>query len=60
MQESISTPNVSPLPTEHLASGKVYTPPVILYELELETRAGSPLAPDGLDPLGINEPFTLP
>ncbi len=31
---------------------KPYTRPEIIHELELETRAGSPLAPvDSLDPL---------
>lgn len=35
---------------------KPYTPPQIIYELELETRAGSTLPPDGLegyDPLDL-------
>ncbi|HNB50667.1 MAG TPA: hypothetical protein PK530_01920 [Anaerolineales bacterium] len=60
MHEPINTTKISLTQPEPLASGKVYTPPVILYELELETRAGSPLAPNGLDPLGLNEPFTVP
>lgn len=33
---------------------KIYVKPEILYELELETRAGSPIGP--LDPL---DPFNL-
>lgn len=39
---------------------KVYSPPTILYELELETRAGTPNAPIGIDPLGLNDPLTSP
>ncbi len=36
---------------------KVYAPPEILHDLELETRAGSPLSvfPDPLDPTGAGE-----
>jgi hypothetical protein len=32
---------------------KPYTQPGILHELELETRAGTPLVVDPLDPLGL-------
>jgi hypothetical protein len=32
---------------------KPYTKPEILHELELETRAGTPLVVDPLDPLGL-------
>lgn len=60
MQEPINTTKVQNTQSESLSAGKVYIPPAILYELELETRAGSPLAPNGLDPLGLNEPFTVP
>jgi len=35
---------------------KPYAKPRILHELELETRAGSPLSPDPLDPLGLGLP----
>ena len=36
---------------------KPYTKPTIVHELELETRAGSPLGmPDPMDPLGLLEP----
>ena len=36
---------------------KPYTKPQIIHELELETRAGSPLGmPDPLDPLGLGLP----
>ena len=36
---------------------KPYTPPAITHELELETRAGSPLGmPDLFDPLGLGLP----
>lgn len=39
---------------EHL---KTYIRPMIVYETELETRAGSPLGhEDFADPLGIIEP----
>ena len=33
---------------------KVYKAPAIIHELELETRAGSPLNPGVVDPLGID------
>ena len=37
------------------AAPKVYTKPAIIHDLELETRAGSPLVPNiGIDPLGID------
>lgn len=53
--------SISPISTTtESVVAKTYTPPTILYELELETRAGSPLAPDGLDPLGLNGPIPLP
>jgi hypothetical protein len=32
---------------------KPYTQPEILHELALETRAGTPLVVDPLDPLGL-------
>ena len=36
---------------------KPYAKPEIIHELELETRAGSPLGmPDPLDPLGLGLP----
>ena len=36
---------------------KPYVKPEIIHELELETRAGSPLGmPDPLDPLGLGLP----
>ena len=36
---------------------KPYTKPEIIHELELETRAGSPLGiPDQFDPLGLGLP----
>ena len=36
---------------------KPYTKPEIIHELELETRAGSPLGmPDPFDPLGLGLP----
>jgi hypothetical protein len=35
---------------------KSYTQPMIVFETELETRAGSPLGlPDPLDPLNLEE-----
>ncbi|GAB4580754.1 MAG: hypothetical protein Fur0022_34960 [Anaerolineales bacterium] len=59
MNEANSTPNfISSADT--LPTSKVYSPPIILYELELETRAGTPLAPEGIDPLGLNNPATFP
>ena len=51
----MNTPDPTPI-TETKKAGKSkkpYTPPAIIHELELETRAGSPLAPDGIDPLGL-------
>ena len=34
---------------------KIYTKPAIIHELNLETRAGSPLVPNsGFDPLGLD------
>jgi hypothetical protein len=48
----MNTPD--PIPTTKTEkSGKPYTPPAIIHELELETRAGSPLSPDGIDPFGF-------
>ncbi len=41
---------VSQEATEH----KTYSPPAIVHELKLETRAGSPLRPELTDPLGID------
>jgi hypothetical protein len=35
---------------------KPYTKPKIIHELELETRAGSPLSPPGLDIPGLEQP----
>lgn len=33
-----------------------YDPPAIVYEAELEVRAGSPLGmPDSLDPFGLDD-----
>jgi hypothetical protein len=61
MHEQTSIPQTSLSAQEVKNLNKVYTPPAILHELELETRAGSPLGVgDGVDPLGLNEPFTLP
>ena len=40
-----------------LEARKPYTKPEIIHELELETRAGSPLGiPDLLDPFGLGLP----
>lgn len=37
------------------ATPKPYSKPEVILELELETRAGSPLGfPDPMDPLGLN------
>jgi len=36
------------------AERKAYSVPAIVHELKLETRAGSPLRPDPVDPLGID------
>ncbi len=48
------TDNLEPTPTESIVR-KDYSPPAIVHELKLETRAGSPLRPNGLsDPLGID------
>jgi hypothetical protein len=33
---------------------KAYRAPAIVHELKLETRAGSPLRPELVDPLGID------
>jgi hypothetical protein len=35
---------------------KPYAKPEIIHELELETRAGSPLSPPGLDIPGLEQP----
>lgn len=60
MQEPTSTSQNIKLSLELTQNTKMYTPPSILYELELETRAGTPLAPVGIDPLGINDPLKSP
>lgn len=40
-----------------MARRKPYVKPEIIHELELETRAGSPLGmPDPFDPLGLEPP----
>lgn len=42
--------NISPM-TESMADNrKPYEKPEIIHELELETRAGSPIPPSGIDP----------
>jgi hypothetical protein len=38
---------------------KTYTAPAIVHELKLETRAGTPLRPGLVDPLGL-DPNHLP
>jgi hypothetical protein len=54
MNQPIATTNNTSKSEETKIMGKRYTPPAILHELELETRAGSPLiAPDSVDPLGL-------
>lgn len=53
MNQPITTNNNTSKSEESKTMGKRYTPPAILHELELETRAGSPLAPDSVDPLGL-------
>jgi hypothetical protein len=43
----------------HSQTRQPYAKPAIIHELELETRAGSPLQPppiDPLDPLGLGLP----
>lgn len=44
--------------SEKLRPKKVYVKPAIVCELELETRAGTPVGPfgrvNGLDPLGLD------
>ena len=48
------TDNLHPTVTESVVR-KDYSAPAIVHELKLETRAGSPLHPNGLtDPLGID------
>lgn len=47
-------PDTSPSNTAESAERKVYSAPAIVHELELETRAGSPLRPGPTDPLGID------
>jgi hypothetical protein len=48
------TENVQPTTIES-ADRKAYNAPAIVHELNLETRAGSPLAhPELIDPLGID------
>lgn len=50
MEISYNRNDVNSVPT---SSGvkKLYTKPAIIHELMLETRAGSPLGPIGLDPI---------
>ena len=43
-----------PSTTIESAERKAYSAPAIVHELKLETRAGSPLRPDPLDPLGVD------
>lgn len=60
MQESTSTSQNINITSESIQNTKTYSPPSILYELELETRAGTPNAPIGIDPLGLGNPLTSP
>jgi len=48
-----SDPMPLPEPEKTEKPSRPYTPPAIVHELELETRAGSPLSPEGIDPLGL-------
>lgn len=48
------TDNPQPITTAELSERKTYSPPAIVHELKLETRAGSPLRPGLTDPLGID------
>jgi hypothetical protein len=42
-------------PGDQIKNQPVYTPPAIVHELKLETRAGSPLGVDPIfDPLGVD------
>ena len=45
------TDNLQPITAVESTERKTYSAPAIVHELELETRAGSPLA---TDPLGID------
>ncbi|MBI5568088.1 MAG: hypothetical protein HY870_24535 [Chloroflexi bacterium] len=41
--------------TDQTENATIYTPPAIVHELKLETRAGSPLGGGSLiDPLGLD------
>jgi hypothetical protein len=40
----------------HSQTRQPYAKPAIIHELELETRAGSPVSPNPLDPLGLGLP----
>ncbi len=55
MNQPITTTNNTSKSEETKIMGKRYTPPAILHELELETRAGSPIVPgpNSIDPLGL-------
>lgn len=49
-------PDTTPQPIETVtAADQPYNPPAITHDLQLETRAGSPLGSDPfIDPLGID------
>ena len=47
-------PDTLPSNTAESAERKPYSAPAIVHELDLETRAGSPLRPGMTDPLGID------
>jgi hypothetical protein len=48
-------PTETPTQTDQTDNLATYTPPAIMHELTLETRAGSPLGIDPLiDPLGVD------
>ena len=47
-------PDTLPSNTTEATERKAYSAPAIVHELKLETRAGSPLRPGLVDPLGID------
>ena len=50
----IMTDNPQPTTAAESTERKTYSTPVIVHELQLETRAGSPLRVEPTDPLGID------
>lgn len=59
-EKTVPTPSQSEQPTQPRAARKPYTPPAIVSETRLETRAGSPFSnPLDVDPINSRNDYGL-